>query len=93
MTESKKFPIPSAEQEDIEEALGVIWHHAENGVKSRATVAPVLAEAVGPHIGETLALLGYVRESSGALLLTESGESLAKNIPRRQHSPGGLAEP
>jgi hypothetical protein len=42
MTESIKYPLPTAEREDLEESLGLIWHKRESGV----TAAAALREAL-----------------------------------------------
>jgi DtxR family Mn-dependent transcriptional regulator len=83
MTENKKFPIPTAEQEDIEEALGVIWHRAERGIHAKNAILPVLEEGVSGRIYDLLKQRSYVHESGGDVRLTADGESLAKDITRR----------
>src|SRR5262245_14504547 len=83
MTESKKFPIPTAEQEDIEEALGLIWHRAESGVKDKSALLPALEESVGPKALGLLAGRGLTREAGDAIELTPEGEALARDVTRR----------
>ncbi len=83
MTEEKKFPIPSAEQEDLEEALGLIWHKFETGVRAKAAVAPALEESIGGGTYENLQRRGFIREAGDQVDLTAQGEALAKDIIRR----------
>ena len=83
MTQKKKFPIPTADQENLEESLGVIWHKREEGVNAKSVIVPVLEEGVSPQIYPLLLEKGFVQEERGNLILTPSGEALAKNITRR----------
>lgn len=83
MTDEKKFPIPTAEQEDIEEALGVIWHKFEGSVRSKAAILPVLEEGVDAGIYPLLVKRGFVKEVGADLALSPEGEALAKDITRR----------
>jgi DtxR family transcriptional regulator, Mn-dependent transcriptional regulator len=83
MTETKKFPIPSAEQEDLEEALGLVWFKFEEGERKKSVLEPALKEAVSEGIYETLLNKGYAREEGDNLALTPDGEALARDITRR----------
>ncbi|MBI4397244.1 MAG: metal-dependent transcriptional regulator [Elusimicrobia bacterium] len=83
MSENQKFAIPNPEQEDIEEALGVIWHRMEEGAYAKADILPVLKGGVGPHVLDVLLKRGYVREDGESLAFTAEGKPLAKDIIRR----------
>jgi DtxR family transcriptional regulator, Mn-dependent transcriptional regulator len=83
MTDEKKYPIPSAEQEDIEEALGVIWHKFEGNVRAKSAILPVLESGVDGGIYPLLLKRGYITESGGDVVLSAEGEKLAKDITRR----------
>jgi DtxR family Mn-dependent transcriptional regulator len=83
MTEFKKFPIPSAEQEDREEALGLVWYELENGRASSSEVRAALASAVGPEAAEDLIRRGLARDEGGRWILSEEGERLARDVTRR----------
>jgi DtxR family transcriptional regulator, Mn-dependent transcriptional regulator len=83
MTENKKFPLPTHEQEDLEEALGLVWHRFERGIRKKSGIVPGLEETVGPQIYGLLVREGYVREEGDALVLSPAGEALAKDITRR----------
>jgi DtxR family Mn-dependent transcriptional regulator len=83
MTTEKKYPIPTPEQEDIEEALGAIWHQYETGVYDKASVLPVIEEAVDAAAYPRLLSLNLAREEDGRVVLTGEGEKLAKDVTRR----------
>jgi DtxR family Mn-dependent transcriptional regulator len=83
MTENKKFPMPTAEREDIEEALNVVWHFVEKGERASARVRPAVEEVVGADIYGKILSQGYARETGADLVLTPEGETLAKDIVRR----------
>jgi len=83
MTENKKFPIPTHEQEDLEEALGAVWHCFETGVRRKDAVIPAVTETVDKDIYPRLLKEGFVREDGHDVVLTPSGEKLAKDITRR----------
>jgi ribosomal protein L19 len=38
MTDTQKYPIPTAAREDLEEALGLVWQQREDGVTDAATL-------------------------------------------------------
>jgi DtxR family transcriptional regulator, Mn-dependent transcriptional regulator len=83
MTESVKFSLPTAEQEDLEESLGFLWHRRESGDLKKESVARALGESIGPRAFEALAAGGYVAEEGGAVRLTEKGEALGREVTRR----------
>jgi DtxR family transcriptional regulator, Mn-dependent transcriptional regulator len=80
----KKVPIPSHEQEDIEEALGVIWRRRELGVKEKSAILPEINSGVSSSAYGVLLQGDYVREENNDIALTPRGETLAKDITRRQ---------
>lgn len=83
MTTEKKYPIPTQEQEDIEEALGVIWHQYEEGVRDKRAILPIIEEGVSREIYGKLLKNHLVREEGERLALSPEGEKLAKDITRR----------
>ena len=83
MTTQKKYPIPTPEQEDIEEALGVIWGQFENNVFDSLTILPAIEESVGKGSFSNLTRHNLALEQSGKIHLTTEGEKLAKDITRR----------
>ncbi len=83
MTESVKFSLPTAEQEDLEESLGFLWHRNETGSLSKAEIAATLSASVGPRAYDALVAGGYVREEGGAVRLTPQGETLGREVTRR----------
>lgn len=83
MTTQKKYPIPTTEQEDIEEALGVIWHRIEDGVQDKQTILLILEEGVSKEIYQILINRNLIQEETGKVLLTQEGEKLARDITRR----------
>ncbi len=83
MTEIKKFPIPSAEQENIEESLGLVWHCREKGICEKEAVSSSLEKSVNPLAYGKLIQKGLTQESGSHLDLTARGEELAKGVIRR----------
>src|SRR3989344_7775662 len=83
MTTEKKYPIPTQEQEDVEEALSAVWHQFELGVHERAKILPVIEEGVSQEIYPRLVRMKLVREENGNVILTDEGETLAKDVTRR----------
>lgn len=83
MTESKKFSLPTAEQEDLEESLGFLWHRLETKALAKADVAETLAREISPTVYQLLLARSLVREEGEALRLTPEGERLAKEVTRR----------
>lgn len=83
MSSQRKYPIPTTAQEDIEEALGVIWHRFEDGIYEKHTILPILEEGVSKEIYPILISKNFVQEDSGKVRLTQEGEKLARDITRR----------
>ena len=83
MTESVKFSLPTAEQEDLEESLGFLWHRRESGGMGAADIRKALEASVGPKAYEALVSGGYLKDSAGAAELTPAGEALARAVTRR----------
>jgi DtxR family transcriptional regulator, Mn-dependent transcriptional regulator len=83
MTETIKFSLPGAEQESLEESLGILWRLRETGSLSREEALRGLAGSVGEAAYGKLIERGYVREEGGAPRLTEFGETLARGVTRR----------
>jgi DtxR family transcriptional regulator, Mn-dependent transcriptional regulator len=84
MTQNKKFPLPTSEQEDVEEALGVIWHKFfEEKKKEKEAVLAALNDVVGETVFRRLVENGFVEERGTELVLTSEGERLARTVTRR----------
>ncbi len=83
MTTEKKYPIPTQEREDIEEALGVIFHQREESVQEKSKVLPIIEEGVSREVYPRLIQMKLVKEDGGKILLTSEGEELARDITRR----------
>jgi DtxR family Mn-dependent transcriptional regulator len=83
MTTQKKYPIPTSEQEDIEEALGVIWHRFEEGDFGKKSILPILEEAVSKEIYPNLLGRKLVLEEGEKISLTPEGRDLARDVTRR----------
>ncbi len=83
MTTEKKYPIPTQEEEDIEEALGLIWHKFEDGARDKNSILPALKESVHPEIFPKLLSLNLAGENGEEIVLTAQGEKLAKDVTRR----------
>lgn len=83
MTTEKKYPIPTQEQEDIEEALGVIWHQFEEGVQDKKTILPIIEEGVSPGAFSNLVRRNLAKEEGEKVALTSDGRALAEDVTRR----------
>lgn len=83
MTESIKFSLPTAEQEDLEESLGFLWHRRESGAMGKDEIMKVLASSVGEQAFAALRDGGWVKEEGGAVVLTEKGAALGREVTRR----------
>ncbi len=83
MTTEKKYPLPTEEQENIEESLGIIWHQKEIDNLESKTVLSIIEESVSKTIYPKLLSEGFVLEKGGQLDLTPSGEKLGRDITRR----------
>jgi len=83
VTQEKKYPIPTQEQENIEEALSAIWHQFELGEHAQGKIHSVLDEGVSPEAFAILVKRKFAREETGKIILTAEGEALAKDVTRR----------
>lgn len=83
MTETQKYPLPTAEREDVEEALGVLWHQRELGLTDGAMLRRSLANAGSSEGFDRLMRHGFIKEELGQVWLTPSGEELARDVTRR----------
>jgi DtxR family Mn-dependent transcriptional regulator len=83
MTETMKYPIPTAEREDVEESLGLLWRQRELGLTDGAMLRRSLGSAGSPEGFDRLMRLGFIKEDLGQVWLTPSGEALARDVTRR----------
>ncbi len=83
MTSQKKYPIPSSAQEDLEEALGIIFHCYEEGIREKKAILAMIADTVNSEIYPTLLQRGLVFEEDGKVKLNPEGQKLAAGITRR----------
>ena len=83
MTESIKYPLPTAEREDLEESLGLVWHKRESGVTAAAAVREALTAAGNPSAWDRLVKEKFVTEEGGRAHLTAQGEATAAAVIRR----------
>lgn len=83
MTESIKYPLPTAERENLEESLGLLWHKRESGITAVADIRAALA-AVGDTVAWDRLVKGdFVTEAGGLVRLTPVGETIAAAVIRR----------
>jgi DtxR family Mn-dependent transcriptional regulator len=68
---------------DTEEALGVIWRQRELGERGIEKIKKIIENGVCGDVYDTLRSSGYITEESGMIILTASGETLARSITRR----------
>ncbi|MBL0057536.1 MAG: metal-dependent transcriptional regulator [Elusimicrobia bacterium] len=83
MTETQKYPMPTAEREDVEESLGLLWHKREGGVTDAAGLRSALIAAGSPEGFDRLLRHGFIQEVSGRTIMTPTGDELARNVVRR----------
>ncbi|TXH24898.1 MAG: DtxR family transcriptional regulator [Elusimicrobia bacterium] len=83
MTDSIKYPLPTAEREDLEESLGLIWHKRESGDTSVPSLREALSAAGNAAAWDRLRNEGFVAEIDGRARLTDKGESTAAAVIRR----------
>ena len=83
MTTQKKYPIPSAEQEDLEESLGAVYHCFERGIRDKKSILAVLEEVVNVEAYGKLLSRGYARAPGSDVELSGEGMKLAEDVTRR----------
>ena len=83
MTTQKKYPLPSAEQEDIEEALGCLWEQKQKGELHKSSCLLILEEAGNQEIYSKLIEHRFIEEKEDKIVLTDSGENLGRDMIRR----------
>jgi len=80
---NEKTPLPTAERENVEQALGIILHSFEEGIHEANKIKPVLTD-LSPDIFSQLTARGYARDRGSVVELTREGERLAKDVTRRR---------
>ncbi len=83
MTDTQKYPIPTAEREDVEESLGLLWRQRELGFTEGNQLRNALAAAGSPDGFDRLVRHGFIKEELGQVWLTPTGEELACDVTRR----------
>ncbi len=69
----------------IEEALSIVWDEREKNVYGEQDLRPRIIDKVSEDILDTLIREGYITlDHSRAVRFTDKGESLARDITRRQ---------
>lgn len=71
-------------KQKIEEALSIVWEEKERKINSRDILRNRIRENAGGDILDDLAEEGYVRINGNFVEFTDSGETKAKDIIRRQ---------
>jgi len=70
-------------KKDFEEALGIIWHLGEQGIKNQEKIRDKLKQGVNEKIFDELLNEGLIHVSGENIELTNEGEKLASDITRR----------
>ncbi|MEW6040662.1 MAG: metal-dependent transcriptional regulator [Elusimicrobiota bacterium] len=73
----------SRHDENIEEALSMIWGFIENKECEEETVTCAIKNNVSQDVYEKIKDAGYIKISAGKVELTREGEKLARKITRR----------
>ncbi|MEK7288414.1 MAG: metal-dependent transcriptional regulator [Elusimicrobiota bacterium] len=79
----KKHPIPTPDEENIQQALCVVWQFLDQGQTLRTLVEAALRESVGEGMIEALTNRNLAVLEGLYVRLTTSGESMARDIVRR----------
>ncbi|MBI4376178.1 MAG: metal-dependent transcriptional regulator [Elusimicrobia bacterium] len=79
---SKKYPIPSREEEDVEQALGQLWAMLEQGEVQPDAIRAAVESSIRPGIIEELIQKGLARQGQ-SLELTPLGNSVGQSLARR----------
>lgn len=83
MSETRPFRLPSAAQEDDEEALSHLWALAEEGVREISLVREELARVAQAGVLDSLEARGLARVEWGLVSLTPEGTARAQDVVRR----------
>lgn len=83
MTDTKKFPLPTAAREDLEEAVALVWQKREDGVVEAERLRAWMAEGVSPEAYARLLAEGFAVEKGKDLELTPAGARLGADVTRR----------
>lgn len=83
MAHKLKVPLPSARQENLEQALGLLWQRFEDGTREAEALHRMLMDEVSADVYEDLVQQGLIRQENHALALTPEGEEIAKEVTRR----------
>jgi len=83
MTTDKKYPIPSPEWENVEEALSLIYHRLEEGKTDAQTIREDIEKVVGQGVVSSLNEKGYLQDEKGHIKFTKEGEEIGRSVTRR----------
>ncbi len=79
----RKIPIPSEQEEDLQQALMLAWVHLLEQKNPSAELEALLEESIRPGLPKELVQAGYLTQTNGQAVLSESGERLGKEMARR----------
>ena len=79
----KKYPIPSLEEENIQQAVSVVWQLKEQGVNQEIAVKNALEHSINESIFTDMIASGLIVTKGAVVELTPEGNQMAQDIVRR----------
>lgn len=79
----KKVPIPTPQEEDVQQALAVLWQLKEQGRVLKSVLEAAVKELVREGVLESLSAQGLVVFKGEDALFSREGEEIARNVIRR----------
>jgi len=79
----KKFPLPSSWEEDLEQALAMVWNQLEAGRSARAELEKMVDAEIRAGMLADLHQRGFLHYHEGLVIFSPEGKRLAKSIVRR----------
>ena len=79
----KKFPLPSAWEEDLEQALAMVWNQLEAGRSQRAELEKVVDAEIRAGMLTDLHRRGFLHYQEDMVIFSPDGKRLAQSIVRR----------
>jgi DtxR family transcriptional regulator, Mn-dependent transcriptional regulator len=79
----RKCPIPSAAEEDVQQALAILWVRAETGLVTHAEADALLVAEVHPGMLDALIQQGFVLKQKEQVSFSPEGKAIARDVVRR----------
>lgn len=79
----KKFPLPSAWEEDLEQALAMVWNQLEAGHSARTELEKAIDAETRAGMLADLHQRGFLHDHDNLIIFSQEGKRLAQSIVRR----------